>query len=131
MAFWHSLISINKPESSKSFTLVISAIVSAIVGLCICFILIWDVTHNGYIKTNMEDMGIFMLCMGGYLAGGSVSKVFQSKKYDRIAPYVENSEDMDEESDDYTDYEDVDTPKRKHHHKRCNCNDQSDQPPTI
>lgn len=101
MAFWHSLISINKPESSKSFTLVVSAIVSAIVGLCICFILVWDVIHNGYIKTNMEDMGIFMLCMGGYLAGGSVSKVFNSNKYERIAPYLENNEEMEDENDTY------------------------------
>lgn len=101
MAFWHSLISINKPESSKSFTLVVSAIVSAIVGLCICFILVWDVIHNGYIKTNMEDMGIFMLCMGGYLAGGSVSKVFNSNKYERIAPYLENNEEMEDEDDQY------------------------------
>ena len=101
MAFWHSLISINKPESSKSFTLVVSAIVSAIVGLCICFILVWDVIHNGYIKTNMEDMGIFMLCMGGYLAGGSVSKVFNSNKYERIAPYLENNEEMEDEDDTY------------------------------
>lgn len=101
MAFWHSLISINKPESSKSFTLVVSAIVSAIVGLCICFILVWDVIHNGYIKTNMEDMGIFMLCMGGYLAGGSVSKVFNSNKYERIAPYLENNEEMENEDDTY------------------------------
>lgn len=101
MKFWRSLITINTPESSRSFTLIISAIVSAIVGLCVCFAICWDVIHNNYVKTDLESMGIFMLCMGGYLAGGSVSKIaqFMGKRNPRFQPYVEEMNNMAQEFD--------------------------------
>lgn len=102
MKFWRSLININAPDSSKSFTLVISALISAVVGICVCFVLCWDVIHNNYIKTDMESMGIFMLCMGGYLAGGSASKIFGDRKGSRAIQYMENMNDELNEEEDYT-----------------------------
>ena len=94
MRFWASLISTDGQISSKNFTLIVSAIVSAIAGICVCFVMCWDVIHNNYVKTDMESMGIFMLCMGGYLAGGSVSKVFQGRgKGARMGPYMEQMEE--------------------------------------
>ena len=97
MRFWKSLISSNGEISSKNFTLITSSVVSAVIGVCVCFVMCWDVIHNSYVKTDMEGMGIFMLCMGGYLAGGSVSKVFQYRMRGRkIRPYVEDMNEMDE-----------------------------------
>lgn len=106
MRFWASLISTDGQISSKNFTLIVSAIVSAIVGLCVCFVMCWDVIHNNYVKTDMESMGIFMLCMGGYLAGGSVSKVFQERgKGMRMRQYMEQ---MEQQNQPY--YEEDDEP---------------------
>ena len=76
-----SLIKNDTGNSSKSFTLVLSAIISFIAGLTICGILIYDAYCNGYIKTDLEKAGIFMLCMGGYMAGSSVSKIFGDRAH--------------------------------------------------
>ena len=105
MGFWKLLMSNNETLSSKNFTLIVSTVVSAIVGICVCFVICWDVIHNNYIKTDMENMGVFMLCMGGYLAGGSVTKVFQGRRGGRkLRPYIEDEEDTpiyeEEEEDD-------------------------------
>ena len=104
MGFWKLLMSNNEALSSKNFTLIVSTVVSAIVGICVCFVICWDVIHNNYIKTDMENMGVFMLCMGGYLAGGSVTKVFQGRRRGRkLRPYIEDEEDTpiyEEEEED-------------------------------
>lgn len=70
-----SLIKADTLDSSKSFSLVLSVLVGALTGLCVCFCLIWDVCGNGYIKTDLDSLGIFLLCVGGFMAGGSASKV--------------------------------------------------------
>ena len=71
-----SLIATDTGNSSKSFTLVLSAIISFIAGIVICFTIVYDVLTNGFVKSDLESMGIFMLCMGGYMAGGGITKVF-------------------------------------------------------
>lgn len=70
-----SLIKANTLDSSKSFSLVLSVLVGALIGICVCFCLIWDVCVNGYIKTDLDSLGIFLLCVGGFMAGGGASKV--------------------------------------------------------
>lgn len=75
-----SLIKANTLDSSKSFSLVTSALVGALVGLCVCFCLIWDVCHNGYIKTDLDSLGIFLLCAGGYMLGGGANKILSERK---------------------------------------------------
>ena len=70
-----SLIKANTLDSSKSFALVLSVLVGALIGLCVCFCLIWDVCSNGYLKTDLDSLGIFLLCSGGFMAGGGASKV--------------------------------------------------------
>lgn len=73
-SFLKDLVRADSLESSKSFTLVTAAIVGGLVGIAVIFCLVWDVVHNGYIRTDLESLGIFMLCVGGYVAGNSVSK---------------------------------------------------------
>ena len=70
-----SLIKADTLDSSKSFSLVLSVLVGALIGICVCFCLIWDVCVNGYIKTDLGSLGIFLLCVGGFMAGGGASKV--------------------------------------------------------
>lgn len=61
-------------DSSKSFALVISVITGSIMCICVCFVMIYDVISNGFLKTDINDLGIFLLCIGGYVAGGGVNK---------------------------------------------------------
>lgn len=69
-----SLIKANTLDSSKSFTLILSALVGAFTGLTVCFCLVWDVVTNGYIKTDLGQLGLFLLCAGGFMAGGGATK---------------------------------------------------------
>ena len=74
-----SLIKANTLDSSKSFALVLSVLVGALIGLCVCFCLIWDVCSNGYLKTDLDSLGIFLLCAGGFMAGGGVNKAISER----------------------------------------------------
>lgn len=69
-----SLIKANTLDSSKSFALVLSVLVGALIGICVCFCLIYDVCSNGYLKTDLDSLGILLLCAGGFMAGGGLNK---------------------------------------------------------
>lgn len=75
-----SLIKANSLDSSKSFALVLSSIVGALIGFCVCFCLVWDVCINGYLKTDLDALGLFMLCIGGFMAGGGINKALSERK---------------------------------------------------
>ena len=81
-----SLIKADTLDSSKSFTLVLSSLVGALIGLCVCFCLIWDVCTNGYLKTELDALGLFMLCIGGFMAGGGINKALSEKRNNRDKP---------------------------------------------
>ena len=74
-----SLIKANTLDSSKSFALVLSVIVGALIGLCVCFCLIYDVCSNGFVKTDLDSLGIFLLCAGGFMAGGGLNKAVSER----------------------------------------------------
>ncbi len=80
ISYMASLIKAGTFDSSKSFSLVLSAIVGALTGLCVCFCIIYDVCKNSCIKTDLDSLGVFMLCVGGYMAGGGLSKVISEKR---------------------------------------------------
>lgn len=74
--FFRILIRADTLESSKSFGLLCSILTGSLLCICICFCLVWDVCINGYIKTDLSDLGILIGCIGVYMAGGSLSKTF-------------------------------------------------------
>ena len=79
-----SLINADTRDSSKSFALIVSTVTGAIAGLTVCYCLIYDVMKNGYIKTDLESLGIFLLCVGGYMIGGGFNKaVYDNRKENR------------------------------------------------
>ena len=86
-----SLIKNDTGNSSKSFTLVLSAIISFVAGLTMCAVIGYDGFKDGVIDTNLENAGIFMLCMGGYMAGGSVSKIFGDRARSKSYEYEEEN----------------------------------------
>lgn len=75
-----SLIKANSLDSSKSFALVLSVAIGAFIGICVCFCLIWDVCSNGYLKTDLDGLGVFLLCVGGFMAGGGMNKALSDRK---------------------------------------------------
>lgn len=60
--------------SVSGITLLISSFIGFLLGLVMCFVLIYDVITNGYLKTDLTDAGIFLLCSGGYIAGSGIPR---------------------------------------------------------
>lgn len=87
-----SLIKANTLDSSKSFALVLSSLIGAFVGLCVCFCLIWDVCANGYIRTDLDALGLFMLCIGGFMAGGGINKAISERKRNNVKRVKDESD---------------------------------------
>lgn len=75
-----SLIRANSLDSSKSFALLLSVCTGALIGLCVCFCLLWDVCTNGYVKTDLDGLGMFLLCVGGFMAGGGLNKALGERR---------------------------------------------------
>ena len=80
ISYLSSLVRSDTLDSSKSFSLVLSAIMGALIALCVCFCLVWDVCSNGYLKTDLDALGLFMLCVGGFMAGGGINKALSERK---------------------------------------------------
>lgn len=77
--YFRKLGDISDTNSSKSFALLVSTITGGILSIAVCFILIFDVLTNGYVKTDLADLGIFLLCIGGYIAGSGVTKAISER----------------------------------------------------
>lgn len=75
-----SLVRADSFDSSKSFAMLLSVCIGALIGLCVCFCLIWDVCTNGYLKTDLDGLGIFLLCVGGFMAGGGINKALSERR---------------------------------------------------
>lgn len=73
--YFKSLAKVNSGNSSKSFSLLISAITGGILALCMAFCMVWDAVQNGHILTDLTDMGVFILCIGGFIAGSGLTKM--------------------------------------------------------
>lgn len=69
-----SLIKVNSGDSSKSFALLLSSLSGALISCSIAFSLIWDVCSNGHLTTDLSQLGVFMLCIGGFMVGGGINK---------------------------------------------------------
>ena len=71
-----SLIKNDTGNSSKSFALVSSTILSFIAGIIMVSVLAYDGFRDGVIDTDLEKSGIFMLCIGSCVAASGVPKIF-------------------------------------------------------
>lgn len=91
--FIRSLIRANSLDSSKSFALVVSVLVGALIGVSISFCLIFDVVKNGYLKTDLDSLGVFLLCVGGFMAGGGINKAIAENRRFKEKEDVKHVED--------------------------------------
>jgi hypothetical protein len=89
--------------SVNSITLLASAIMGVIMGLVICFVLIYDVTYDGKVDTNLTDLGIFLLCSGGYIMGSGLPKAWVDSKM-KTRSWVEGEKLQIEAEEDVEDY---------------------------
>ena len=109
--------------SVNSITLLVSALMGVIIGLVICFVLIYDVTYDGKVDTNLTDMGIFLLCSGGYIMGSGVPKAWVDSKM-KMRSWVEG-EKMQAEADE--DIEDMRMARRMRRGKNLDDNNENEE----
>lgn len=98
--YFKSLVQSNTGNSSKSFGLVISAMVGALMGIAVTICLIWDVAKDGVINTNLSDLGIFVLCVGAYTFGSGANKMLSEIGEDKaeIRMLKEKLEEQEDET---------------------------------
>ena len=89
--------------STNSITLLASALMGVIIGFVICFVLIYDVTYDGTVNTNLTDLGIFLLCSGGYIMGSGIPKAWVDGKM-KTRSWVEGEKMEIEAEEDIKDY---------------------------
>ena len=90
--YLRSLIKTGTGDSSKSFALVFSAIVGAIIGIVVAGVLIYDVVANGIVETNLKDLGWFLLCDGVFMFGGGLNKTLAEFTNKGVDPEEEGKE---------------------------------------
>ena len=94
LRYLKSLVKVDTGNSSKSFALVLSSLMTFIAGMVICGILAYDAYCNSYIKTDLEKVGIFMLCMSAATPLSGVPKIFGEKYFNKMsAKYGDKEED--------------------------------------
>lgn len=89
--------------STNSITLLASALMGIIIGFVICFVLIYDVTFDGKVDTNLTDLGIFLLCGGGYILSSGAPKAFVDSKM-KTRSWVESEKLQIGAEEDIEDY---------------------------
>lgn len=89
--------------SSNSITLLASALMGVIVGLVMCFVLIYDVTYDGKVDTDMGDMAMLLMSSGVYIMGSGLPKAWVDGKM-RTRSWVEGEKlqiDAESEVEEY------------------------------
>ena len=79
----------------NNISLLVSSVIGFLLGLVMCFVLVYDVVTNGYVKTDLTDAGIFLLCSGGYIAGSGIPKTIVDSRL-KLKAGIANAELEDE-----------------------------------
>jgi hypothetical protein len=82
----------------NNISLLVSSLIGFLLGLVMCFVLVYDVLTNGYIKTDLTDAGIFLLCSGGYIAGSGIPKTIVDSRL-KVKTGIANQELVEEAED--------------------------------
>ena len=82
----------------NNISLLVSSLIGFLLGLVMCFVLVYDVVTNGYIKTDLTDAGIFLLCSGGYIAGSGIPKTIVDSRL-KLKAGIAN-DDIEEEAEE-------------------------------
>ena len=82
----------------NNISLLVSSFIGFLLGLVMCFVLVYDVVTNGYVKTDLTDAGIFLLCSGGYIAGSGIPKSIVDSRL-KLKAGIAN-EELEEEAEE-------------------------------
>ncbi len=85
--------------SVNSISVLASAAMGIIIGLVICFVLVYDVTYDGKVDTDIDSLGIFLLCSGGYILSSGAPKAFVDGKL-KTRSWVEGEKLQTKSEDD-------------------------------
>ena len=77
--YFKSLSGSKTGNSVKSFSLLVSSVIGALLGLGVLFVLIYDVTYDGMINTDLYKLTFFLIGIGCYVGGSGVPKIFGEK----------------------------------------------------
>ena len=81
MGFWDNVRLSIDDKSSMSVSCI-----SLLIAFC------YDVMTNGYVKTDLIDAGIFVLCCGTYIAGSGIPKtIIDSRVKPRVSTVTSSS----------------------------------------
>ena len=72
--YFKSLIKSDTGDSSKSFGLVLSVIIGALIGFAVAIILVYDLFYDGKVDTDLNDLGWFLLCDSAFIFGAGLNK---------------------------------------------------------
>ena len=89
-SYLKSLGETNSGQSSKAFAVIVSTIVSGLMGVTLCGAIAYDVYVDGVIDSDLQDMGILMLCLGAFVGGSSVSKIFGDRAEEHSSEEIIN-----------------------------------------
>lgn len=95
--YFRSLTKDGTGDSSKSFALVLSAIVGAFIAVIIGVVLLVDVISDGVVTTDMMDLGFLLISDGVFMIGGATSKTLvdrieMTKKKKKVTTETDNDE---------------------------------------
>ena len=77
--YFKSLSGSKTGNSVKSFTLLLSAMMGSLLVLGVLFVIIYDVTYDGMVNTNLNELTFFLIGIGCYVGGSGVPKIFGEK----------------------------------------------------
>ena len=66
--------------SVNSITLLASALMGVVIGLVICFVLVYDVISNGYVQSDVDKLAWLLISSGGYIASSGIPKAYVDGK---------------------------------------------------
>ncbi len=75
--------------SVNSVTVLASAVMGVVVGLVMCFVLVYDVTFDGKVDTDMGDMAMLLMSSGIYILGSGAPKAYVDSRL-KTRAWVEN-----------------------------------------
>lgn len=89
--------------SVNSISVLASTIITVIMGLVVCFVIIYDVTYDGKVDTDMGDLSWLLIASGGCILGSGIPKAYTDSKM-KTRSWVENEKLQIEAEEDVEDY---------------------------
>ena len=72
-------------------------------GLVVCFVIIYDVTYDGKVDTDMGDLSWLLIASSGCILGSGIPKAYTDSKM-KTRSWVENEKLQLEAEEDVEDY---------------------------